>query len=292
MTERRQVSFENPHEILDGFESLRRHHLAKQNARADQLARIPLPTDARILDVGCGPGLYLKTWLQITARQNASFVLADHSPSALATCEMVASAIGARHRVSTVAVDLHQLDVSHLGQFDVVFVGNTLQYLPDPIGWLRQVAMPLLRDGGLVAVRDLDCGILGCNLVDPLLVSRIVAARIAGCQRISRAGNFHDPFLGRDLKRIIESAGFGDVSLFPYHIEFKAPLGEAEKSYLSRLHTTWYVEDLAGLLTEADKERWSEAFDPDNPASALNDRHFYYTEAEFLAIGRRSASRP
>jgi hypothetical protein len=154
------------------------------------------------------------------------------------------------------------------------------------VTWIAQQVKSLLNPGGYLAIRDLDCGILGCNLVDPLLVSKVITARIAGCQDTSTKGHFHNPFLGRDLKRILSESGFKNVVLHPYHIEFKAPLTHEEQIYLSKLHTSWYVEDPTNFLTQKEKSYWAGMFDISSENSILHHDRFYYVESEFLAIGQ------
>lgn len=278
--------FSNPHEVLDSFASLRRHHLAKKKARIEQLTKIPVTENARILDIGCGPGLYLKEWLDLTRSTEANFVLLDHSAEALAECAKIALECGDSERVTLCQKDFLVEPDGQLGLFDAIFIGNTLEYIQNPTEWLGQHIKPLLKAGGYLAVRDLDCGILGCNLLDPLLVAKIVMARIAGCQDTSAKGHFHNPFIGRDLKRIFHESGFVNASLYPYHIEFRAPLTFDEQVYLSKLHTSWYIEDPRELLTAEEKAFWKSTFDMSNKDSVLLHEQFYYVESEFMAVGQ------
>ncbi len=280
--------FKDPHVVLDGFASLRRHHAAKRKVREAQITALPLVPNARILDVGIGPGLYLEHWLELTEKSGARFTLVDNSEPALAECRRIAFAAGAKARVETMSLDLFALGRSGIGPFDLVFIGNTLEYVREPAAFLRQEIRPLVRPGGTIAVRDLDCGVLGTNLVDPALCAKVVTARILGCQLISRepGGVFHDPFVGRDLGRILSEAGLTEVRHLPYYCEFAAPLSEAERQYLAALHTTWYVEDRAGHLTAAEKAAWSQAFNADRVDGVLRAPGLFYVETEFLALGR------
>tara|TARA_B100000749_G_C18450166_1_gene476233 strand:+ start:73616 stop:74074 length:459 start_codon:yes stop_codon:yes gene_type:complete len=76
--------FSNPHKILDGYESLERHHLAKEDLRHAQLDLIPVSKNDRVLDIGIGPGFYLPHWLKSTTDKNVTFDLFDISEEALA----------------------------------------------------------------------------------------------------------------------------------------------------------------------------------------------------------------
>lgn len=276
--------FANPHEILDGFESLRRHHLAKKSLRETQLTRIALKKGAKVLDIGIGPGLYLAFWLQHSANSQAHFTLFENNPKALELCLKEAETVGAKDRVTPVVGDLFNLAASSLGKFDVIFIGNTLEYVKDPSAYLRDQVIPLLSPGGQLVVRDLDCGYVNCNLMDPALNHKVVGARIRNCQETK---SYHNPFIGRDLGRIMKEAGLSSVSLTADLEEFRGPLSNEQAAYLGKLHTTWYVEDVLGILSPDDIANWSEAFSPDNPENVLHHPDFYYTEMEYFAVGTK-----
>lgn len=277
--------FENPHEILDGFESLRRHHFAKQALRESQLTRIPLKQNARVLDIAIGPGLYLEFWLRYSEKTGAHFTLLEHNADALAVCRLEAAKVGAEHRLSTVQGDLFKLSEKLQGPFDVIFIGNTLEYISEPVAYLREQVLPLLAPGGTLAIRDMDCGFVNCNLVDPALNNRMVGSRIRNCQ-VSKM--YHNPFMGRDLGRILSEAGFKNVKLTPDLAEFKSPLSQAEALYVSKIHTAWYTEDTLGILSDEDKATWAQLFALDNEQGVLYAPHFYYAEMEYFVMGTKA----
>jgi ubiquinone/menaquinone biosynthesis C-methylase UbiE len=281
------VGFENPHTILDSFESLRRHHLAKQKIREQQLSLIHVKPHARILDVGIGPGLYLDFWLRHTEATRAMFTLVDASDSALRACEEVAVKAGARNRIQTLKSDLFHLKDHELGQFDIIFIGNTIEYIADPVGYIQSNVIPHLTPGGILAIRDMDLGIMNVSPTDAALCSHVIYSRIEGCRFNSKSPEtYHDPFLGRDLHMIIRKAGLKEIQLYPFYCEFRSPLTDAAKSYLSKLHTTWYVEDPLKLLKVEEKKRWESWFTLGSPDCILESPDFYYIESEFLALGR------
>jgi len=275
---------DDPHVILDGFESLRRHHLAKQSLRESQLTKIPLSAGARVLDIAVGPGLYLDFWLRHTAAKKVHFTLFEHSAEALELCAKEAEKSGARSRVELVRGDMFQLG-KHLSQpFDAIFIGNTLEYIADPVAYLRDQLLPLLKPSGVLAIRDLDCGYVNCNLVDPALNHKVVGARIRNCQATKE---FHNPFLGRDMKRMFRETGLKNISHSPNLVEFSSPLTSDQANYLSRIHTTWYGEDALGILSPEDLATWKELFSLENPDTILAHPDFYYTEMEFLTLGTK-----
>jgi SAM-dependent methyltransferase len=283
-----QLNFQNPHIVLDSFESLRRHHLAKQKLREQLLTLIPIKENAQVLDIGIGPGLYLDFWLRYTEGQNAKFTLMDSSPNALGECILIAEKINASNRIKTVCGDLRQLNQLDLGTFDVIFIGNTIEYISDPVDLIQNALLPHLVSGGILAIRDMDLGIMNVGPTDPALCSRILYSRIKGCRFHSKSmETYHNPFLGRELHAILRSSGLTRIQFYPFFCEFRYPLPEAAKLYLSRLHTTWFIEDPLELLEQTEKDRWKGWFDRNSKDSILESPDFYYVESEFLAFGEK-----
>jgi len=286
------TDFKDPHVILDGFESLCRHHFAKQTYREKQLVDLPydkIPKDAQVLDIGCGPGLYMDFWAQLPQTKNWTFHLLDHSQEALDICIKNARDAGYEQRMETHLVDIYDLQTLGTDRFDFIFIGNTFEYLRDPIDYMSQQITPILKRGCVFAIRDLDCGILGCNHVNPALCAKIIAARILGCQEVSKPGleTFHDPFIGRNIGALMAAGGFEKVVHLPYFCQFQSPLSESAKIYLSAIHTTWYLEDRCQFLSNQEKEIWFNHFDLNQSDCVLNQDHFFYIESEFLCYGSK-----
>ncbi len=262
------------------------HHAAKQQIREEQIAAISVKNGARILDIGCGPGLYFDFWLRHTCHQNASFTLVDNSAEALLECRKIAAACHLENKVELINQDMFTLSARLLGKFDTIFIGNTLEYIPNPERYLKSIVVPLLNEGGQLVVRELDCGILGCNLVDPALCQRVVLSRILGCQMISsNLETYHDPFMGRRLGIILRAAGLGDVRLVPYYCTFNGPSSHHVSEYLSKLHTTWYLEDRPKILSPLELDLWHAYFDVNSTDCILERADFFYVETEFTAMG-------
>jgi len=284
------VRFENPHEILDGDASLLRHHKAKEQLRHHQLDLIPIPNGGLVLDIGIGPGLYLKHWLESTKSKNVHFDLFDSSESALKTCADTANKLGDSKRVQTIKGDLFkELSGLNKNTYDVIFIGNTIEYIPNPTDFITNHLIPLLKPGGILAIRDLDCSFMSCNTVDQPLNARIVRSRIENnaANSIKDTSNYQNPFIGKELEAIVSNTGLEVIAVHPFMIQFNGPIVGPQKVYLEALHRTWYVEDTLGILSAQDKAEWANAFDSSQPGNIFDNPATKYIEAEFLVIGRK-----
>lgn len=157
--------------------------------------------DARVLDVGCGPG----TITLDLARRYVTEGQVTGVDSGAPVIEQ-ARASAAREQVSNVSFSIG--DAAHLSfaddTFDVVFCHQVLQHVPDPIAVLREMRRVARKPGGLVAAREADNGGFVWSPPVPELdtwrdVYHAVAAEGHGA-----------PNAGRVLKRWVREAGFRD----------------------------------------------------------------------------------
>ncbi|HMF93524.1 MAG TPA: methyltransferase domain-containing protein [Vicinamibacterales bacterium] len=155
------------------FPAYRPHEtLQRLRARADQsvFARLldqAIPSDARIVDVGCGTGqmcLYL-------ARADRVVVGAD-----LTRASLLLGAAAARRfaidGVQFVETDLHRPGLRN-GAFDLVYSSGVLHHTPDPSASFVQLVR-LARPGGIIVV-----GVYNAFARLPLRLRRFIA-RLSG----------------------------------------------------------------------------------------------------------------
>jgi len=122
-----------------------------ENSAGYLLAR--LRPDARVLDVGCGPGTITA---DLAARVPDGDVLGiDAAGDVLALARQEAERRG-QDNVRFEAGDVYRLGFED-GTFDVVHAHQVLQHLSDPVAALTEMRR-VCRPGGLVAARDGDYG--------------------------------------------------------------------------------------------------------------------------------------
>ena len=171
---------------------------ARDVVRRRQLLRTaldPKPGE-RILDVGCGPGVYVA---ELLAEVGPSGTVAgvDASPQMLA--------IAARRCEGHGNASFHEADVGSLpfsdAEFDAVFTVQVLEYVAD-IGTALDELHRVVRVGGRVVVWDTDWSTVSWHSSDPAWMARVLAAWDE---------HLVDPSLPRTLGSRLRAAGFDDV---------------------------------------------------------------------------------
>jgi arsenite methyltransferase len=171
---------------------------ARDVVRRRQLLRTaldPKPGE-RILDVGCGPGVYVA---ELLAEVGPSGTVAgvDASPQMLAIAERRCEGHG--------NATFHEADVGSLpfsdAEFDAAFTVQVLEYVAD-IGAALDELHRVVRVGGRVVVWDTDWSTVSWHSSDPARMARVLAAWDE---------HLVDPSLPRTLAPRLRAAGFDDV---------------------------------------------------------------------------------
>jgi len=243
-----------PDQYLHGHhDSVLRSHRWRtaENSAGYLLAR--LPTDARVLDVGCGPGTIT---VGLAARVPGGAVVGiDAAAGVLALARQEADRQGQRN------VRFQVGDAYHLAfddaAFDVVHAHQVLQHLSDPVGALAQMRR-VCRPGGLIAARDGDYGGMFWFPEDPEL-----AEWRALYQRVARALG-GEPDAGRRMLSWARAAGFDTIEASASSWCYATP---GDRSWWGRLWaerlTASPFGDRAverGLATRQDLERLADAW--------------------------------
>lgn len=180
---------------------------ASRSARLELalLERFGLRDGQTVLDLACGPGVISR--LIAETHPACSVTAMDLSSELLDAARAEASAAGLE-RIGFVQGDVYAPPLEP-GQFDFIYARLLFQHLEDPLRALQAVR-PLLRPGGRLCIMDIDDDWL--SLVPEPQGFRAFTEAAARAQA-QRGGNRR---IGRQLGRLLESAGYGDVAL---HVE-------------------------------------------------------------------------
>ena len=222
-----------------------------ENSAGYMLAR--LPSDARVLDVGCGPGTITA---DLAARvPDGQVTGVDAAGDVLALARQEAERRGQGN------VRFEVGDVYHLGfddgTFDVVHAHQVLQHLSDPVAALTEMRR-VGRPGGLVAARDGDYGGFFWFPEDPELTEwqalyRSVARALGG-----------EPDAGRRMLSWARQAGFAAIQASASAWCYTMPEDRSwwGTSWAERLTESPFGDRAVehGLATRPDLERLAQAW--------------------------------
>lgn len=183
--------------------------LARLRAQAQQywpkesaaLVRHGLRPDARVLELGCGPGFLTELLLDLVPEGSVAAVDVDPDMVAFAR-----ERLAGRERVEVVEGSATKVPFDD-DSFDAATARLLLQHLPDPSLALAELKR-VLRPGGRVLVTDVDDAYGLLVEPEPSFV-REFAGAMASRQR-ARGGDRH---IGRRLPRLVRDAGFTDLRL-------------------------------------------------------------------------------
>lgn len=241
------------------------HFAACREPYLAQLHAVGIQPGWRVLDAGCGSGSFLSPLADLVGERGrvVGIDLAEENV-----------ALAARHApaVQGSLLALPYADAS----FDAVWCANTTQYLDDDELPLALSEMSrVVRDGGLVAVKDLDATMVTARPGDPFLFTDFfrLAARTYGYAR--------QLLRGRDLYRWLERAGLTSVWQKAVLIEHQAPFSLAAQVFY-RTSCARLAEQAIDLGAPGD---WRPFVDPDGPGHPFADPHAYLSEGNVLAVG-------
>jgi SAM-dependent methyltransferase len=160
---------------------------------ANQLA---LPPSAKILEVGCGTGVVLRTLV----RRNdftGEAIGVDQCPSFIDAANKFAQFEKVSDRITFQEGDVHDLDFPS-ASFDVVIAHTLISHVTEPVKVLSEMAR-VVRPGGIVAVFDGDYASLTYAFPDHGFGQKMDAA-LANT-------TFNNPRIMRDLPRLLPELG-------------------------------------------------------------------------------------
>jgi SAM-dependent methyltransferase len=231
---------------------LRSHRWRTAENSAGYLLGRLLP-DARVLDVGCGPGTITA---DLAARVPSGQVVGiDAASDVLDLARQEASRRG-QANVRFETGNVYQLGFED-GTFDVVHAHQVLQHLSDPVAALAEMRR-VCRPGGLVAARDGDYGGFLWFPSDPELdewqaLYRSVARALGG-----------EPDAGRQLLSWARAAGFSSIEASGSAWCYTGPDDRPwwGDSWARRLTESPFGDRAVehGLATRADLERLAQAW--------------------------------
>ncbi len=272
---------------LNAIEWLVTHHRSKLVEREEMIQDLHLKRGSRIVDAGCGPGL----WTPLLARAigpRGHIMGVDLSAEALVTAQQRSQGEWYEHQVSYRQGSMEHLPVPY-ASIHTIFSANVSQYLPEPVETFAAMGRYLLP-GGRLAIKDIDFGTMHFSSVDPALQVRVFQARERWEKQrvLEEEYMFEDSWVGSKLVRYLLDAGYENVQERRYRVVRHTPLDPDFRSYLQGI-TDWFVCEGAPFLTRDEARRWQRCF-MDGEGCAFDRETFAYEETEYMVTGTWPAS--
>jgi len=223
---------------------------------------------SRVLEAGCGVGAQTL----IIARRNPGIELVsmDISLASVSKAESMVHQAGYRN-VTFLQGDIYKSGFGH-ASFDHIFVCFLLEHLSDPLGALL-IMKSLLRKGGTITVIEGDHG---TGVWSP----ETEASRLAWDGLIrSQLYLGHDPFIGRRLFPLLDSAGFRNIDVTPRPVYSDRSNPELLDGVVNRIITPMVLsagERVMGqqLLT---RESWEKGLKDISSVASTGEGSFFYS---------------
>lgn len=159
-------------------------------------ARLKLSKLAKVLEVGCGTGVVVRT---LARRKGFSgrAVGVDHSSVFVEAARRFAKKEGVSKKAEFQVGDTHKLDYAD-GSFDAVIAHTLISHVTEPSAVLKEMAR-VVRSGGKVAIFDGDYASLTYAFSD-----RDFGRQMDGALALA---TFNNPMVMRDLPRLLPEVG-------------------------------------------------------------------------------------
>lgn len=256
------------------------HHLAKEAERRQMVDDLGLGPGDRVLDSASGPGL----WCRLFAEKvfpSGKIVGLDFSPELIEYGRMTLKEDPLGEVTELALGDFNRLPFPN-GTFDAVFLGNCFCYVEDIITLLKEHKQ-VTRTGGRVISKEFDGATVLFHPVDHTLTLRVLVAAAQALDEGAAVSTF-DNFVGRKMHGKFLQAGFESVSTRSYPIQKVWPLSAEEKRYIQG-NAGWYGRMADRHLSDEDRRRWAEAFDPASPEYVLDREDFFFFMLETVTVG-------
>ncbi|MBO9547272.1 class I SAM-dependent methyltransferase, partial [Caulobacter sp.] len=128
------------------------HFLAKSPDRSREINGLDIPQGARVLDLCCGPGLFIPLLLNLVG-PTGHVTGVDQDPMSLDAAH--ARLVAQPHRNWTLQQARLEDFIDRVADFDIVLLFNCIGYFGDPVQVIRNLACRL-RPGSRIIVKDFD----------------------------------------------------------------------------------------------------------------------------------------
>jgi len=234
-------------------ESVLRSHKWRTAENSAAFLLPKLTPDATLLDVGCGPGTVTIDLARVLSSGHVTGIDISEEVIGIARESLKESDV---RNVDFKVDNVYDLSFAD-NYFDVVYAHQVLQHLSNPVGALEEMRR-VLREGGLLAVRDSDYGVFSWSPDDPRLDRWMEIY-----QQLTKL-NHVDANAGRHLHSWVRSAGFTSLEVSTSNWTYYLPEERAwwGQLWADRIRVSEFAHQALEyeLTSEAELQDIAEAF--------------------------------
>ncbi len=171
--------------------------------REEYLSQMSFPSEASILDLGCGTGVVTRA---LVAREGFSGRVTgiDYSPELISAANRLAEEEGITDRVEFRVGDAQSIEDEDKS-YDVVILHTVVSHVPDP-GAVVSEAARVVKPGGLVAIFDGDYASLTYAATNHEFDAEMVQAILSNIVA--------NPYIMRELPTMLRTSGLQLTSFY------------------------------------------------------------------------------
>ena len=247
------------------------HFLAKSANRIRDLVSLPIARGSRVLDLCCGPGLFIPHLLELVG-PTGHVTGFDRDPISLDDAYLRLKAQpnqnwDLRHGAL-------EEEISNLVGYDVVLLFNSIGYFPDPPKIINLIANTL-RSGAVIIVKDFDLESFFFHPRHTLMWAELVIA----AKKKNDEDNpiSFDNFFGRKVHTLYRSFEFRDHTNETWTQIMTFPFNPFETEYIWR-NVECLINQAGSDCPFNVKDYFEQMFYPPDP------KFFSYSDAVFVEV--------
>lgn len=265
---------------LSSLDWLLLHHRVKLIDRQEILRKLDIQPGDRVLDLGCGPGLWTQLLADVVG-PGGRILGVDFDRYLLAHAGRVTRESHPKHDIS-----FRQMDFSDIGdiddEFDVVFFSNCFCYLPEPSPLVERMK-GICRRGGRVIGRNWDGDPFLLYPIPAQLLS-LVQYRLAEVMEAQTGEAHFDHYFGRKMPGLFRRHGFSHVTCDTHIIERFGP-ADADLATYIQMNGEWMADKIKDTVDPETHAEWSAHFNPDDRRCVYLSDEFYFCMNEMAVTG-------
>lgn len=251
------------------------HFAAKSDSRLKEFLNLPIQRGDRVLDVGCGPGIF-GSYISHMVGDDGRYVGVDVDK------ESIRYAI---NRLSTnyiknwtfICSDFDYA-IDNCAEFDVVLFSNSLSYARFPIDIVSKISSAMKR-GSKIIIKDFDAAAIHVSPVDIKMWSSLIDVAM---NKKYESDHPYNGFFGRKVPFIHEACSCTSYKNDIISHMMNYPYNSNEVVYINE--SIRMLVDISGYSTNSESEKYFMKMFSMDDGCFFKMKDSFFIENEFMTI--------